>query len=44
MRGILAATAALLLFGGSIQAQEAKPRATAAELNASPLAAPATRR
>ena len=42
MREILAATAALLLFGGSIQAQEAKPRATAAELNASPLAAPAT--
>jgi len=42
MRGILAATAALLLFGGSVQAQEAKPRATATELNASPLAAPAT--
>ena len=42
MRGILAATAALLLFGGSIQAQEAKPRATATELNASPLSAPAT--
>lgn len=42
MRGILAATAAVLLFGGSIQAQEAKPRAAADVLNASPLAAPAT--
>ena len=42
MRGILAATAAVLLFGGSIQAQEAKPRAAAGVLNASPLAAPAT--
>ena len=42
MREIFAATAALLLFVGSTQAQETKPRATTAELNASPLAAPAT--